>query len=266
MTAQSRSVDVVTCEGEVATRRRDFVAVEEPLEIHLNGGPLVVTMRTPGEDEDLAAGYLFTEGIIRDASTIGFSTVGDVLDVTAPGAGPAPSRGSWANSACGACGKSRIEDIAVPSGCTLAELRGAWRAEVLTGLADALRGSQKGFDASGGLHAAGLFDVNGELLAIREDVGRHNAVDKVIGHALRTGLDLSATLIFVSGRAGFELIQKSVMAGLPALAAVGAPTSLSVATAKRYGQTLIGFVRGARFNVYAGEWRVTVTGTNLDAG
>lgn len=258
--------------GGVARAGGDLVAGEEPLEIRLQAGgqraSVAVTMRTPGNDFELAAGFLFAEGVVRaraEVSAIGYCTEADeaqrynVVNVTLAGdALPALDRLErhfTVSSACGVCGKAHLEAL---------ELRGARRlaggprvpAEVLHGLPAALRRAQELFGATGGLHAAGLFTAGGELVAVREDVGRHNAMDKLLGWALLEGRDLREALVCVSGRASFELLQKAVAAGVPLFAAVSAPSSLAVEVARRFGVTLVGFLRDERFNIYSEPQRV----------
>ncbi len=248
---------------------QDTVAVEEPLEIRVRGQSLAVTMRTPGHDEDLAVGFLFTEGLIRRAE--------DVTDVAhCPSASPearpnivnvflAPDaafdpgrmrRNFYASSSCGICGKASIEMVQQhfppvddnPSVVSSAMLKR---------LPERLRAAQPGFSHTGGSHAAAVFDLGGNLVTAREDVGRHNAVDKVIGHALRNGLlPLDRHLLLVSGRASFEIMQKALAARLAFVASVSAPSSLAVAFARESGQTLVGFLRGDTMNVYSGSQRL----------
>jgi FdhD protein len=225
----------------------DQVVVEEPLEILVNGRNLSVTMRTPGHDEELAAGFLLTEGIIRGAGQIrSIAGAGNRIEVELDH-DPVITPRLTMTSACGVCGKPSI-DALFKNGCPAVRRGFRISPEVLLTLPAALRDAQPVFQRTGGLHAAGLFDAAGKLDVIREDVGRHNAVDKVIGAAL--GRDRSDRLILVSGRAGFELVQKAAMAGIPMLAAVGAPTTLAVETARAAGMTLVGFLRDDRFNVY----------------
>jgi FdhD protein len=237
-------------DGEV-----DRVAIEEPLEIRVDGEPVAVTMRTPGHDEDLALGFLHGEGLIDGPRPAGLTEdlAANVIEV----AGPllrAPSRRSfYATSSCGVCGKGALEEIAVladpaPDGPRVSR-------ELLAGLPDRL--AQPAFEGSGGVHATGLFDSAGNLLIAREDVGRHNAMDKVIGRALADGLvPLAGRMLCVSGRLAFELVQKAAVAGCPVLVGVGAPTSLAVELARDRGMTLAGFARGDRVNVYADRNRV----------
>ncbi|GAB3820940.1 formate dehydrogenase accessory sulfurtransferase FdhD [Tessaracoccus terricola] len=260
-----------------ATRRPDVLIAEEPLEIRLNGSPLAVTMRTPGDDVHLAHGFLLGEGVIgspEDVVTARYcagSVVADetgvpqntynVLDVAlAPGV-PAPSvdptRNFYTTSSCGVCGKASIDAIEQQARWPVADDDVRLDPRVLVGLPDALREQQKAFDRTGGLHAAGLFTADGELLRAAEDVGRHNAVDKVLGWALLQGLlPARGHMLVVSGRASFELTQKALMAGVPALVAVSAPSSLAVEMAAAAGMTLLGFVRAPRFNAYTGAERL----------
>ncbi|MFC9976395.1 formate dehydrogenase accessory sulfurtransferase FdhD [Spirillospora sp. NPDC127200] len=251
------------------TRRPDTLAVEEPLEIRVGGRPLTVTMRTPGDDFDLVAGFLAAEGIIAGpADLVAMRYCADteeqnVLEaVLAPGVRPPGeemTRAFTTTSACGVCGKSSIEALRVDRPYEVAGDPLELTAGLLAELPDRLRAAQRVFDRTGGLHAAGLFDGAGELLALREDVGRHNAVDKVVGHALRQGLlPLAGHVLMVSGRASFELTQKAMQAGVPVLAAVSAPSSLAVDLAADAGMTLVGFLRGASMNVYTGAHRITI--------
>ncbi len=261
--------------GEPSVTREDLLAVEEPLEIRVGGRALAVTMRTPGHDFDLAAGFLVSEGVITrgeqfntvrycaGATDEGLNTY-NVLDVTlAPGvAPPDPSleRSFYTTSSCGLCGKASIDALRTQSAHDVRgdELR--IDAGLLTTFPVKLRTEQAVFDKTGGLHAAALFDgVSGEMLVVREDVGRHNAVDKVIGWAVKDDrLPLRGTVLMVSGRASFELTQKALMAGIPLLAAVSAPSSLAVELADEVGMTLVGFMRGSSMVMYAGQERVVV--------
>jgi FdhD protein len=251
----------------------DDLVVEEPLEIRINGQSVSVTMRTPGDDVELAVGFLFTERLIsglHDIADVTSLVDGDlepnanIVDVKLR-AGKAIDlarleRHFYAASSCGVCGKTSISAVRVmdashhrSSPAVAMRIDPRW----LCGLPEVLRPAQSVFERTGGLHAAGVFDANGELLAIREDVGRHNAVDKVIGHALLTErVPLSRHVMFVSGRGAFEIVQKSLVAGVPVLASVSAPSSLAVDLARDHGQTLVGFVRGRRFVVYAGPERL----------
>jgi FdhD protein len=248
-----------------AEERADLLAVEEPLEIRIDGEPLIVTMRTPGDDIDLAAGFLYTEGLLGSLSdvheirmcdeNVAAVSMRDGASLVAQ-----PSRQFVTTSACGVCGKDSIDAIRVRSRFDVAADPTRVPAAVLAGLPDGLRAAQRIFASTGGLHAAGLFTADGELLVLREDVGRHNAVDKVAGWALRSGrLPLSGCVLLVSGRASFELAQKAVMMGVPVLAAVSAPSSLAASLADETGLTLVGFLRGTSMNVYSGAERVGST-------
>jgi FdhD protein len=256
--------------------RPDTLAVEEPLELRVGGEPLTVTMRTPGDDMDLAAGFLLAEGVIESAADLrtmrfcaGAGTDGantyNVLDVALAEHVPAERvrpRAFLTSSACGVCGTASIDAVRVRVPDALAQqVRAAMPRldpQLLASLPAALRAAQRVFDRTGGLHAAGLFRAaDGVPLAVREDVGRHNAVDKVVGHTLREGmLPLLDAVLVVSGRASFELVQKALAAGVPALAAVSAPSSLAVDLAVDAGMTLVGFLRGETMNVYAGAHRL----------
>lgn len=276
ITARKPVVKIALATG--ATRRTDTLAVEEPLEIRVGGTPLAVTMRTPGHDVELAAGFLVSEGVISDASHFrsaihcggpGTRPTADdtgntynVLDVTlAPGvAAPEPNRNFYTTSSCGVCGKASIDAVETVSSYDVATDEASISAAALTRLPDALREQQRVFDKTGGLHAAALFDAEtSDLLVLREDVGRHNAVDKVIGWAvLADRLPLRGIVLQVSGRASFELVQKAVMAGIPILSAVSAPSSLAVELAAGSGLTLVGFLRGESMNVYTRPERIAV--------
>ncbi|MFE4526460.1 formate dehydrogenase accessory sulfurtransferase FdhD [Streptomyces anulatus] len=255
-----------------ASYRPDTLAAEEPMEIRVGGRPLTVTMRTPGDDFDLAAGFLVSEGVVHGAEDVagirycaGATADGgntyNVVDVgLAPGvAAPDASleRNFYTTSSCGLCGKASLDAVRTTAAWSVAEDPLSIGTDVLTALPDRLRAAQRVFDSTGGLHAAGLFTADGEPVCLREDVGRHNAVDKVVGHALRSGLlPLRGSVLMVSGRASFELVQKAVMAGVPLLAAVSAPSSLAVDLAAESGLTLVGFLRGASMNVYTGAERL----------
>jgi FdhD protein len=233
----------------------DEVAVEEPLEIRVDGRPLAVTMRTPGHDEELAAGFLYGEGMVAGAPEVSLADdlAANAVEVRGPLARDPGVRRFYTTSSCGVCGKGALEEVAViseplPPGPLVSR-------SLLAGLPDLL--AQPGFERTGGLHATGLFDSDGRLLVAREDVGRHNAMDKVIGRALFDGLvPLHGHVLCVSGRLSFELVQKAAVAGAPVLVGVGAPTSLAVAVAAERGITLGGFARGGSINVYAGAERV----------
>jgi FdhD protein len=272
-----RRVLRVTLDGGAAPRA-DLLAAEEPLGIRIGGQAVTLTMRTPGDDLDLVAGFLVSEGIAASAADIAdmricsgercghdhdedHEDLGNVADVTlAPGIvlRDGQRRNFLTSSACGVCGKTSIAELSVSGNYDLSRDAARVTPEVLAGLPDALRAAQRVFDRTGGLHAAGLFTAAGDLLAVREDVGRHNAVDKIVGWALRDGrLPLSGCVLLVSGRASFELVQKAVLAGIPVLAAVSAPSSLAAELAADSGLTLVGFLRGASMNVYTGAERVT---------
>ncbi|MFA3835794.1 MULTISPECIES: formate dehydrogenase accessory sulfurtransferase FdhD [Streptomyces] len=261
-------------DGQVSSRPDTLVA-EEPLEIRLNGKPLAITMRTPGDDFALAAGFLVSEGVLgateelqsivycAGATQDGSNTY-NVVDVrTAPGVvlpDITLERNVYTTSSCGLCGKASLDAVRTQTRFGIDDTPPV-RIEpsLLASLPDRLREAQRVFDRTGGLHAAALFSEAGELLDIREDVGRHNAVDKLVGRALQSGgLPLSRAILLVSGRASFELAQKAVMAGIPVLAAVSAPSSLAVDLAAETGLTLVGFLRGPNMNVYAGEHRIAL--------
>ncbi len=252
--------------------REDALAVEEPLEIRVGGSSFSVTMRSPGDDFDLVAGFLVSEGVIWSADQLasmrfcagtddqGLQTF-NVIDAELS-AGTAPpdlslERHVYTSSSCGICGTASIEAVHKATHFGGLEDDTMWPPQLLSALPDKLRERQLVFDRTGGVHAAGLFGPDGELLCLREDVGRHNAVDKVVGWALREGrLPLRGTALQVSGRASFELVQKAHMAGIPVLAAVSAPSSLAVEHAASAGMTLLGFSRNGSFNVYAGTQRI----------
>lgn len=266
-------------DGAVSTRPDTLVA-EEPLEIRLNGKPLAITMRTPGDDFALAAGFLVSEGVLGSADELanivycagatdeGINTY-NVVDVRlAPGVAVpdiALERNVYTTSSCGLCGKASLDAVRTTARWSVEDPQDApvrLEPEVLSAMPDRLREAQRVFDRTGGLHAAGLFTPEGELLDLREDVGRHNAVDKIVGRALQQGrLPLRECVLMVSGRASFELAQKAVMAGIPVLAAVSAPSSLAVDLAAESGLTLVGFLRGSSMNVYAGEHRLALRTT-----
>lgn len=281
LTVHRPVVRISRTEGDLGSRRRsDALVVEEPLEIRVGGAPLAITMRTPGNDVELAAGFLVSEGVIAHGGELrsaihcggpGTGAVGaagttentyNVLDV-ALAAGvtpPAPdlARRFYTTSSCGLCGKASIDAVETVSSYDVGTDAATVAAELLLSLPDRLRSEQPVFGKTGGLHAAALCDAaTGELLVVREDVGRHNAVDKVVGWAvLADRLPLRGTVLQVSGRASFELVQKAVMAGIPILSAVSAPSSLAVELAEASGLTLAGFVRGGSMNVYARPDRV----------
>jgi FdhD protein len=271
---KSRSVNLTRVsqwdDGKVE-RKDDYLAAEEPLEIRIGDEPLSVTMRTPGHDLELAAGFLFTEGLIQNREQIvaiaslapvtdegvkrGNVIQAELLEEATPDFAKM-RRHFFASSSCGICGKASIE--AVRSRLLTApnpEFR--VEAELLTSLPDVLRSSQDVFQRTGGLHAAALFDSSGGLLVVREDIGRHNAVDKVVGWALLDHrVPLGNAVLLVSGRGGFEIVQKALVAGIPVLASVSAPSSLAVQLARELRLTLVGFLRGRRFVIYSGEERI----------
>ena len=235
---------------------RDHVAVEEPLEIRIGGRPVAVTMRTPGHDEELALGFCLSEGLRPSAARVPDDLAANTVDVDAPGFDPARlQRSFYTTSSCGVCGKGALEAVAVEAPRVESQLRVTLG--LVAALPDRLREAQAAFAATGGLHATGLFSADGELLCAREDVGRHNAMDKVIGWAFLEGrLPLAGAVLCVSGRLSFELVQKAAVAGCPVLVAVGAPSSLAVSLAGDRGITLCGFVRNGSANVYTETWRV----------
>jgi FdhD protein len=250
-------------------RKQDYLAAEEPLEIRLGNDPLSVTMRTPGNDLELAAGFVFTEGLVQRRQ--------DILKLTSNAESNEPNAGNvvlvelaadaapdlekmrrnfFAASSCGICGKASIESV---RSRTLRSPNSKFKVsrDLLLALPDSLRPSQAVFERTGGLHAAALVDSNGKLLAVREDIGRHNAVDKIVGWALlESRVPLNDAILFVSGRSGFEIVQKAIVAGLPVVASVSAPSTLAVQLARELHLTLVGFLRGRRFVVYAGEERI----------
>jgi FdhD protein len=271
-----RTIVRVDLAGTPTVRRApDSLSAEEPLEIRVGPPgtprpPLAVTMRTPGDDLDLAIGFLLTEGLIRDADDVHTAQLcaGDqetntynVVDVTlAPGVpAPAtdPTRNFYTTSSCGVCGKASLDAVRLISRHAPGDDPSLVAAETLSAMPEKLRDAQKVFASTGGLHGAALFDLDGTTLAVREDIGRHNAVDKVIGWALEADrIPLTSTVLLVSGRASFELTQKAVMAGIPVLAAVSAPSSLAVDLASQSGLTLVAFLRGDSMNVYTRPDRI----------
>ncbi|MGW5398931.1 formate dehydrogenase accessory sulfurtransferase FdhD [Streptomyces sp. NPDC003952] len=264
---------VVRIRNGVAGARADTLVAEEPLEIRLNGKPLAITMRTPGDDFALAVGFLASEGVLASAADVravtycegaaedGTNTY-NVVNVQLAAGVPVPDitleRNVYTTSSCGLCGKASLDAVRTATrfpGLAADPVRVS--ARLLGELPDRLRAEQKVFDRTGALHGAGLFSAGGELIDVREDVGRHNAVDKIVGRALQAGLlPLAGSVLLVSGRASFELAQKAVMAGIPVLAAVSAPSSLAVDLALESGLTLVGFLRGGDMNIYAGEERI----------
>ncbi|WP_328767535.1 formate dehydrogenase accessory sulfurtransferase FdhD [Streptomyces sp. NBC_00286] len=268
---------VIRIRDGAVSSRPDTLVAEEPLEIRLNGKPLAITMRTPGDDFALAAGFLVSEGVLGEAhelqnivycagATADGSNTYNVVDVKTASGVVIPDitleRNVYTTSSCGLCGKASLDAVRTTARWAIDDGEAApvrLEPELLASLPDRLRASQRVFERTGGLHAAALFTEDGELLDIREDVGRHNAVDKLVGRALQNGaLPLSRTILLVSGRASFELAQKAVMAGIPVLAAVSAPSSLAVDLAAESDLTLVGFLRGASMNVYAGEHRIAL--------
>lgn len=255
------------------TDRVETLVVEEPLEIRVNGAAVTVTMRTPGSDVELAQGFLLTEGVIGrrdDIASVRYCAGEDddglntynVLDVTLATGVPPPqvdiTRNFYTTSSCGVCGKASLEAVRLTSRHSPGDDPVAVSADTLAGLPSQLRSAQKVFASTGGVHGAAVFEPDGTLLVAREDIGRHNAVDKVIGWALESNrVPLAATVLLVSGRASFELTQKAVMAGIPILAAVSAPSSLAVDLAAQSGLTLVAFLRGDTMNVYTRGDRVT---------
>jgi FdhD protein len=239
-----------------ATDARDEVAVEEPLEIRIAGRPVAVTMRTPGHDEELALGFCLSEGLRPRAAAIPDGFPANTIDVDAPGFDPARlQRSFYTTSSCGVCGKGALDAVAVEA--PRVESRVRVPSSLLAELPERLRVAQPTFARTGGLHATGLFAAGGELLCAREDVGRHNAMDKVVGWAFTNGrLPLDDSVLCVSGRLSFELVQKAAVAGCPILVAVGAPSSLAVELGRDRGVTLCGFARAGRLNVYTESWRV----------
>jgi FdhD protein len=268
----AQQVDVSDADAPRVRSRPETLAVEEPLELRVDGQGLTVTMRTPGDDFDLTLGFLVTEGLVAGAADVrqlmhcldegedGRPTY-NVVDVTladgVPALPAASARPMLTTSACGVCGKASIDLVRTRSRYAVRDDPQVLSPAVVAAMPEALRTRQKVFDRTGGLHAAGLFTADGELLVVREDVGRHNAVDKVIGWAAREErLPLRGHVLCVSGRASFELTQKALMAGIPTLAAVSAPSSLAVELAREAGMTLLGFVRSPRLTVYSGGERM----------
>lgn len=256
---RSTEVDVIRRRGPDRSGVRDAVAVEDPLEIRLGDVPIAVTMRTPGDDDDLVRGFLLTEAILLDPSEVGTleriddSRVSvrlrDGIEIQAEQF----QRNMFVSSSCGVCGKASIEQVELmarrPPAFTVSQA-------VVSQLTDQLRDRQPVFDETGGLHAAGIFGLDGRSVAVREDVGRHNAVDKAIGAAASDSWPLPPALLVVSGRQSFEIVQKAAMAGIGGVVGVSAPSSLAVQLARKLGMLLVGFARGEGFNVYAGEERL----------
>jgi len=255
-------VDGSSVDGNRVVERPDTLAVEEPLEIRVAGRSVSVTMRTPGHDLDLALGFLLTEGVVTKPDEIveAIACGDNVVDVATTDAAAARvvERRFYTSSSCGLCGKESVDAVRTRSPYDVSTDGVVVAPAVLTALPHRLREAQRVFERTGGLHAAGLFTAAGELLCLREDVGRHNAVDKIVGWALQQDrLPLTGCVLQVSGRASFELVQKATLAGVPMLAAVSAPSSLAVALAEETGMTLVGFLRGESFNVYTRPDRIT---------
>src|SRR5215467_1911856 len=245
-----REVDIERLDGAARRAERDRLVVEAPLELRARGTPVATIMRTPGHDLDLVRGLLHAESVVA----AGLSQVApDAVEVDAA-PGVFTGRGLLASAACGVCGRVAIADLELRAREVAADT--AIARAVLAGLPEALRAAQSVFADTGGLHAAGLATTAGALIAAREDVGRHNAVDKLAGWALGTGLDPAAHVLVLSGRLGYELVQKAIMLGVPIIAAVSAPSSLAIELAERFNVALVGFVRGRRANVYAHGWRI----------
>ena len=269
--SNTTSERILAVRGDQQLERADRLATEEPMEIQVRGTGqdaerVAVTMRTPGNDFELAVGFLFTEGLIHSRDEVESVRYCDTdvpeqrynvvtVRLTHPFDPGTFQRNFYATSSCGVCGKASIDHIELE--CSPLGQGPIVPRSVIAGLPDALRAAQRVFEQTGGLHASGLFDTGGTLRSLREDVGRHNALDKVVGEALLGGrVPLADSVLQVSGRTSFEIVQKAAMAGIPIVAAVSAPSSLAVASAKRMGMTLVGFVRGDRFNVYAHPERI----------
>ena len=270
---QKQRRNIIKVTHHTPHKRSDYLAVEEPLELRLNDGqrnrlPLTLTMRTPGHDFELAAGFLFAEGIIKshqdiqsirycveDADEQHYNSVNIRLNTPLPDLSHL-NRNFYSSSACGVCGKAGLESLGLRGLVPLAD--GACVASgVLTSLSERVRAAQGVFEVTGGLHAAALFSASGEVLCVREDIGRHNAVDKVIGWALLNAqVPLHACVLFISGRGGYEIIQKALVAGIPVVVGVSAPSSLAVQLARAFNQTLVGFMRDETYNVYSAEQRI----------
>jgi FdhD protein len=261
-------IDIVRVEDQRSRRATDRAAAEVPLEVRLNGQPFSVIMRTPGADQELAVGFLFSEGIVSRACEIEHIETNDplnIVDVVLPAsrASEIPKlleqrRSVVMNASCGLCGRPTLES----AGLDGRALAAGWAvtAEMVSRLPACLRQAQRAFAETGGIHAAGLFDLDANLETIAEDVGRHNAVDKVVGRMVQLGrLPLERSLLFVSGRSSFEIVQKAFLAGIPFVAAVSAPSSLAIELARTVGITLLGFVRDGNFNIYAHEERIELT-------
>jgi FdhD protein len=269
----SRRVPVLKIDERQPEQVEDDVVIEEPLEIRVNGDSLSVTMRTPGDDFDLAVGLLRTEGIIRTREEIGTIAycpdedqpeLKNIVNVVLVDARRKieSTRRLWSNSSCGLCGKATLE--AIHQLCEPIASSIIVSSDLLFSLPLRLRQAQANFERTGGIHAVGLFDPQGSLLVLREDIGRHNAVDKVLGAALLGGLSLSATIMMVSGRLGFEIAQKGLVAGVPVVASISAASSLAIELATEFGMTTIGFLRGRSMNVYSHPERILKNTENKD--
>src|SRR5215831_9298093 len=264
----SRRVPLVKIVEKQSEPIEDDVVIEEPLEVRVNGESFSVTMRTPGDDFDLTIGLLWTEGVIHSRDEIGtiaycpdedqpdLKNIVNVVLVDAKRKFES-SRRLWSNSSCGLCGKATLE--AIHQACRPVESAMSVSSELLFSLPARLRQAQANFERTGGIHAVGLFDQQGGLLVLREDIGRHNAVDKVLGAALVGGLSLAETIMLVSGRLGFEIAQKAVVAGVPVVASISAASSLAIELATEFGMTTIGFLRGRSMNVYSHPERIKPT-------
>ncbi len=279
MTGSSLAVDISRVEGVNSKKESDVVAVEEPLEIQLCSASasgsaaksISITMRTPGEDADLALGFLFTESIIESAKQVASvshqgetdsetglqNTIRVELQPDVDIDLGRLERHFYTTSSCGVCGKTSLDALRVTGQGSLAHCTDTYDRDVIVGIAERVRNRQRVFSETGGLHAAAIFDPRGEIMVVKEDVGRHNATDKAIGSLLQADrLPANSCGLFVSGRASFELMQKALVAGIPLLVAVGAPSSLAVQTANEFDMTLVGFLRGKKFNIYAGAERI----------
>ena len=280
MTGSSLAIDISKVSGDQRVSKADSVAVEEPLEIQLSypsaegaaAKSISITMRTPGDDAELAVGFLYTEGIIQSGEQVASvehagaadpdSGLRNIIRVALkPGVDVdigRLQRHFYTTSSCGVCGKASLEALRVTGQESLADKGATFPRGIIISLPDKLAAKQEVFAKTGGLHAAAIFDQDGEIRVLKEDVGRHNATDKVIGELLTEGkLPANEMGLMLSGRASFELVQKALVAGIPLLAAVSAPSSLAVQLAQEFDMTLIGFLRNSNFNIYAGEWRVT---------
>ena len=280
MTGSSLAIDISKVSGDQRVSKADSVAVEEPLEIQLSypsaegaaAKSISITMRTPGDDAELAVGFLYTEGIIQSGEQVASvehagaadpdSGLRNIIRVALkPGVDVdigRLQRHFYTTSSCGVCGKASLEALRVTGQESLADKDATFPRGIIISLPDKLAAKQEVFAKTGGLHAAAIFDQDGEIRVLKEDVGRHNATDKVIGELLAEGkLPANEMGLMLSGRASFELVQKALVAGIPLLAAVSAPSSLAVQLAQEFDMTLIGFLRNSNFNIYAGEWRVT---------